>query len=129
MSDNTEPEWNDLSSTYDTRHQAWYQIADADPVLVKSGLLRETEAYKLAEEALMTELEKVCKLGLKVEASFWTVKCIKRSQLQTFPPANVKEYVTRIWYHSTKPKVVDKKVWESAEKSWNTEEEIDNVDR
>lgn len=94
-----EPPWvSERPEGWSTFWAAYYRIADAPPVCVDYYVRGEKAAVTAAEEALAEALKKVAELGLRVEASCWTVKHRSRRQTQKFDPANVKEYVTANWH-------------------------------
>lgn len=99
MSSEPEPKWvSEDPQNWSTYWEAWYQIGNADAVLVNGYVSREAKAAIEAESALQEALEKVKDLGLSVEGVSWTRKIRSRSQKQTWPNVTVKEYVVAKWY-------------------------------
>lgn len=99
MSSDPDPKWvSDDPQNWSTRWEAWYQIGNADPVVVNGYCSSEAKAEREAEDALKEALGKVKDLGLSVEGVSWTRKIRSRSQTQTWPKAIVKEYVVAKWY-------------------------------
>jgi hypothetical protein len=99
MADQTDPKWaSDDPQRWEAYWSSWYQIVGAKPVQVENYARTEADAIKKAQAALDEALKKVIELGLKVDASCWTVKRRHRRQTQTFEPSNLKEFVTADWY-------------------------------
>lgn len=91
-----EPHWQNEDSK-ETYWRAVYQIETAEQVVVENYCRSESKALELAEAALAQALKKVSELGIKVNASCWTVKHCHRKQVQTWDKLNVREYVTTKW--------------------------------